>query len=155
VLVAQLCLTLCDPAGSSVCRILQARILEWVAISYSRGSSWPRDWTCISCIAGRFFTVRATAAAAAAKSLQSCPTLCDPIDGCPPGSSVPGILQAKTLEWVTTREVLKDCTGWDGMGPYLLFCVSIVTCFRFVTVVLCLQESKSVPVTIKKNTLKA
>ena len=41
-----------------------------------------------------------TAAAATAKSLQSCPTLCDPIDGSPPGSSVPGILQAKTLEWV-------------------------------------------------------
>ena len=40
------------------------------------------------------------AAAAAAKSLQSCPTLCDPIDGSPPGSPVPGILQARTLEWV-------------------------------------------------------
>ena len=39
-------------------------------------------------------------AAAAAKSRQSCPTLCDPIDGSPPGSSVPGILQARTLEWV-------------------------------------------------------
>ena len=39
------------------------------------------------------------AAAAAAKSLQSCPTLCDPIDGSPPGSPVPGILQARTLEW--------------------------------------------------------
>ena len=39
-------------------------------------------------------------AAAAAKSLQSCPTLYDPIDGSPPGSSVPGILQARTLEWV-------------------------------------------------------
>ena len=39
-------------------------------------------------------------AAAAAKSLQSCPTLCDPIDGSPPGSSVHGILQARTLEWV-------------------------------------------------------
>ena len=38
--------------------------------------------------------------AAAAKSLQSCPTLCDPIDGSPPGSAVPGILQATTLEWV-------------------------------------------------------
>ena len=42
----------------------------------------------------------AAAAAAAAKSLQSCPTLCDPIDGILPGSSVPGILQARTLEWV-------------------------------------------------------
>ena len=40
------------------------------------------------------------AAAAAAKSLQSCPTLCDPVDGSPPGSAVPGILQARTLEWV-------------------------------------------------------
>ena len=39
-------------------------------------------------------------AAAAAKSLQSCPTLCDPIEGSPPGSLVPGILQARTLEWV-------------------------------------------------------
>ena len=39
-------------------------------------------------------------AAGAAKSLQSCPTLCDPIDGSPPGSPVPGILQARTLEWV-------------------------------------------------------
>ena len=39
-------------------------------------------------------------AATAAKSLQSCPTLCDPIDGSPPGSPIPGILQARTLEWV-------------------------------------------------------
>ena len=42
----------------------------------------------------------AAAAATAAKSLQSCPTLCDPIDGSPPGSPVPGILQARILEWV-------------------------------------------------------
>ena len=41
-----------------------------------------------------------TATAAAAKSLQSCPTLCDPVDGSPPGSPVSGILQARTLEWV-------------------------------------------------------
>ena len=40
------------------------------------------------------------AAAAAAKSLQSCPTLCDPTDSSPPGSAIPGILQARTLEWV-------------------------------------------------------
>ena len=43
---------------------------------------------------------RYAAAAAAAKSLQSCPTLCDPIDSSPPGSPIPGILQARTLEWV-------------------------------------------------------
>ena len=41
-----------------------------------------------------------TAATATAKSLQSCPTLCDPIDGSPPGSPITGILQARTLEWV-------------------------------------------------------
>jgi len=46
------------------------------------------------------YTYTYAAAAAAAKSLQSCPTLCDPIDGSPPGSAVPGILQARTLEWV-------------------------------------------------------
>ena len=46
------------------------------------------------------YAAAAAAAAAAAKSLQSCPTLCDPRDGSPPGSSVPGILQARTLEWV-------------------------------------------------------
>ena len=49
----------CSPPGSSVHGILQARILEWVAIPFSRGSSWSRDWNCISCgfcIVGRFFT---------------------------------------------------------------------------------------------------
>ena len=65
VLVAQSCLTLCDPMdyslpGSSVNGILQARIPEWVAILISRGSSWPRDQTQVSHIAGRFFTVWAT-----------------------------------------------------------------------------------------------
>ena len=58
-------------------------------------------------LAGGFFTavppgkpIQFDAAAAAAKSCQSCPTLCDHIDGSPPGSSVSGILQARTLEWV-------------------------------------------------------
>ena len=76
----QSCLTLCDPIdgsppGSSVPGILQTRILEWVAISFSN-------------------------ACRQAKSLQSCLTLCDPIDSSPPGSSVHGILQARILEWV-------------------------------------------------------
>ena len=51
-------------------------------------------------LAWRILSITLTACAAAAKSLQSCPTLCDPIDGSPPGSPVPGILQAGTLEWV-------------------------------------------------------
>ena len=50
--------------------------------------------------------VAAAAAAAVAKSLQSCPTLCDPIDGSPPGSSVHGILQARVLEWVAIALLL-------------------------------------------------
>ena len=49
-----------SPSGSSVHGILQVRILEWVAIPLSSGSSWPRDWTQVSCIVGRFFTIWAT-----------------------------------------------------------------------------------------------
>ena len=65
VLVAQLCVTLLDPTGCSllgspVHGILQARILGRMAISFSRGSSRLRDWTQLSCIAGRFFTIWAT-----------------------------------------------------------------------------------------------
>ena len=60
--VAQSCLTLCEPMdcsppGSSVHGILQTRILEWVTIPFSRGSSQPRDQTWVSCTAGRFFTI--------------------------------------------------------------------------------------------------
>ena len=65
VLVAQLCLTLCNPmdcspTGSSVHGILQARIVEWVAIPFSRGSSWLSDQTRASYIADRFFANWAT-----------------------------------------------------------------------------------------------
>ena len=54
--VFQLCPTLCDPLDYMVYGILQARILEWVAFPFSRGSSQPRDQTRLSCITGRFFT---------------------------------------------------------------------------------------------------
>ena len=62
VLVAQLCLTLCNPMdyslpATSVHEVLQSEILEWGAIPFSRGSSQPRDWTQVSCIEGRFFTI--------------------------------------------------------------------------------------------------
>ena len=65
VLVTQSCPTLCDPTdcsppGFSVHGILQARILEWIAIPFSRGTSQPRDWTQVSCLTGRFFTIWAT-----------------------------------------------------------------------------------------------
>ena len=70
----------CSPPGSSIHGIFKARVLEWVALAFS----------------GHIHT------AAAAKSLQSCPTLCDPIDGSLRGSSIPGILQARVLEWGAT-----------------------------------------------------
>ena len=109
--VAQSYPTLYDPIdcslpGSSVHGIFQAIVLEWIAISFSRGSSQLRAQTRVSLIVDRHFTIWATrevpdsVVAAAAKSLQSCLTLCDPIDGSPPGSAIPGILQARTLEWV-------------------------------------------------------
>ena len=74
VLMAQSCLTLCDPMGyrlprSSVQEILQAKILEWVAIPFSRGSSRARDQTWVFCIAGRFFTIWASREAC---TLHSC-----------------------------------------------------------------------------------
>ena len=56
-------------------------------------------------------------AAAAAKSLQSCPTLCDPRDGSPPGSAVPGILQARTLEWVAIS--FSNAWKWEVKGKSL------------------------------------
>ena len=106
VLVAQSSLTLWDPInyslpGSSVHGIFQAKVLEWVAIPFSRASSQPRNQTGVFCISGRFFTVWATSEAiiglaAAAKSLQSCPTLCDPRDGSPPDFPASGIL----LKWI-------------------------------------------------------
>ena len=155
--------------------ILQARIVEWVAMPYSRGSSQPRDQTQVFCTAGRLFTVWATREAqillildlkssqqlsfrvtvsgmkrtrlglpanpytgVCAKSLQSCPTLCTPMDCSLPGSSVCGILQARILEWVampSSREssqprdqtqvfctASRFFTSWGAReAPYLLF----------------------------------
>ena len=87
VLVAQSCPTVYDPVdcslpGSSVHGILQARILEWGAIPFSKGSSWPMDQTWVSCTTGRFFTVWAPREPKKVKVLvaQSCRILCSPID---------------------------------------------------------------------------
>ena len=80
-----------------------------ICVSLDGTGVWGRMDTCI-CMAESLhcppetitmlLISHAAAAAAAARSLQSCPTLCNPIDGSPPGSPVPGILQARTLEWV-------------------------------------------------------
>ena len=104
-LVAQSCPALCDPMdcslpGSSVHGILQTKILKWVAIPFSRGSSQPRDRTQVSCIASKFFTIWATRESES-ETAPSCPTFCD----CSlPSSSIHGIFQAKVLEWVAIWE---------------------------------------------------
>ena len=124
----QLCPTLCDPMDcsppdSSVQGILQVRILEWIAIPSSRGSSQNRSNPCLLCLlhwqAGSLPLAppgkpRYMYAAAAAKSLQSCPTLCDPIDGSPPGSPVPGILQARILEGIAMPSSRGSSQSRDG-----------------------------------------
>ena len=67
-------------------------MLEIICNAFRKRSQW--IWSCL------LMTHTAAAAAAAAKLLQSCPTLCDPRDSSPPGFPIPGILQARTLEWV-------------------------------------------------------
>ena len=100
--VTQLCPTLfdpmdCRPPGSSVHGILQARVLEWGAISFSRGSSQPRDWTLVSRIV-QFNSVT-----------QSCPTLCDPMNHSTPGLPVhhqlPEFIVGRLFIVWATREV--------------------------------------------------
>ena len=107
----KLCLTHCDPKncgmpGSSVCGISQARVLEWVAISFSRRSSQPSDLICISCVSCigwwilYHWATREALCSDWSEVAQSCPTLCDPMDCKLPASSVHGIFQARVLEWV-------------------------------------------------------
>ena len=115
--VTQSCLTLCDPMdcslpGSSVNGILEARMLEWVAISFSRGSSWPRDWTQVSRIVGRRFTVWATREAHSLEGLK---------DWCK--AEAPILWPTATKSWLTGEvwcwQGLKSkweggSRGWDG-----------------------------------------
>ena len=92
----------CSPPGSSVHGDSPGKNTGVSCHALLQGSSQHRNRTCVSYLlhwqVGSL--PLSIPAAAAAKSLQSCPTLCDPIDSSPPGSAVPGILQARTLEWV-------------------------------------------------------
>ena len=110
----------CSPPGPSVHEISQARILEWVAISSSKNSASLSKLFSLSeaqfpCLRRRtaqmlsngpviFLSDQAVCVCVCvcAKLLQSCLTLCDPMDCSPPGSSVSGILRARILEWVVT-----------------------------------------------------
>ena len=65
--------------------------------------------------------------AAAANSLQSCPTLCDPIDGSPPGSSIPGILQARILEWVAISFICQTLKNNCQAGSFLKYLFNTLT----------------------------
>ena len=105
----QSCKAFCDSMdcrllGSFVHGILQARVLEWVPISFSRGSSQPRDRTQVSSIAGRRYPTVAPAERERERVCvlvaQLSQTLCNSMDWSLPGSSVHRILQAKRLEWV-------------------------------------------------------
>ena len=100
-----MCPTLCNPMdgslpGSTVHGIFQASFLEWATISFSRGSSKPRDRTRVSWIADRSFTVWASREVPSYIA-QSCLTLCNLVDCSLPGSSVYRIFQASVLERVT------------------------------------------------------
>ena len=112
--VAQSCPTLSDPMdcslpGSSVHGIFQARVLEWGAIAFSVSSAkMGRNLRVVNYLLCARLKAKCFVDIVSlnfkfvskVKGTQSCLTLCDPIDGSPPGSLVPGILQARTLEWV-------------------------------------------------------
>ena len=116
VLVAQLCLTLCNPMdfsppGSAVNGIFQARMLEWAAISSSRGSSWPRDLTYVSHIAGWFFTVWAS-------NNDSESETCSVSNSLWPHGL---ILQARILDW-GSLSLLQGIFPTQRSNPSLLHC---------------------------------
>ena len=112
--VAQSCPTLSNPMdcslpGSSIHGIFQARVLKWGAIAFSVIDLKPLFFRAPKSLQMVIAAMKLKDVyslegkldqPAAAKLFQSCPTLCDPIDGSPLGSSVPGILQARALEWV-------------------------------------------------------
>ena len=123
----------------SVHRIPQARILQWVAISFSRGSSWPRDWGCTA--ADSLLSEppgKPTQMLPVCTCARFCPTLCSSMDRSLPGSSVNGIFQARILEWVAIRssrgsswprdqthtscvscngrQLLYHCTTWEALS---------------------------------------
>ena len=136
----------CSPPDFSVHRMFQAKILEWVAISSSRGSSWPRDQSLIFvplALAGGFFTTEPPGKPVyhskeknfrnidltrniqniyqqkKVKVTQSCRTLCDPMD-----YTVHGILQARILEWVVFS-LLQGIFPTQGLNPSLPRCRQI------------------------------
>ena len=123
--VAKSCPTLGDPMDYTVHGILQARILEWVAISFSSGSSKPRDWTQVSCFAGGFFTCWAVREARVHTvqyiSFQEA-RLCD----LPPGEEVEHNLPSKSARYTLSWSPLLSCNETTALtfitvGYFFLF----------------------------------
>ena len=125
-----------SPTGSSVHGDSLGKNTGVSGMSFSRGSFQPRDQTHVSYISstGRQILYHWPMVkgkwkwklhAAAAKSLQSCLTLCDPIDRSPPGSAIPGILQARTLEWVAIS--FSNAGKWKVKGNSLSHVRLLVT----------------------------
>ena len=131
--------------GFSVHGILHTRILEWVAMPFSRVIFLIQEQNlCLFCLL-HWKTDPLPLAAAAAKSIQQCPALCEPIDGSPPGSSVPGILEARTLEWAA---ISLHLATWKTNFSYLIFyliykikwlCTNLL--FHIVTICYCSVHS--------------
>ena len=107
-----------------LCPILPARALEWVAMLF------PTQGSNLGLLLCRQILYHWANAAAAAKSCQSCPTLRDPIDGSPPGSPVPGILQARMLEWVAIS--FSNAWKWKVKVKSLTIrCIHMCNCYVF------------------------
>ena len=130
-LVAQSCPTLCgsidnSPLGSSVHWILQPRILEWVVMPFSRGSSRPRDWTQVFPITGRFLTIWATWEATEEGAFINCP----PLPSSWRGSPVHGILQGTILELVAISfsKGSSESRDWTCIFCSFLHCRQILNC---------------------------
>ena len=120
--VAQSRPTLCDPMDYTVHGFLQARILEWVAFPFSRKYLQSRDRTQVSRIADSLQLSDQGVCVQRAKLLQSCPTLCDPMNCSPPDSSVHGILQASIPGWAAMPSSRGSFQPRDGT------CVSWESC---------------------------
>ena len=122
----------CDPMdcslpGFSVHGILQARILGWVAISFSRGSSWPRDWTLVSCIAGRFFTNWTTWEA-------------------------PRILEWAVISFSNSSSWPSDKTYVSYIGRKILYCWTTGKLYILITMsLICMCITQEIPNIIKFN----
>ena len=120
-----------------------SRILEWVAHPFSRGSSWSRNQTRVSCTAGKFFAelpgkpkdgrVPKLETNCFCLCSQLCPTLCEPMDYSLPGSSVHGIFQARILEWVAISSYRRSSQPRDWSCISWVSCIGRQTLYHWAT----------------------